>query len=245
MPPYLIVISLGRSGSTLLQALLNENPACLIRGENNNFFYHLFKAYEALMNAEDYARALPDASNHPWFGFHNYSTETFLDSARQLGINFLLGNNNSKEYSTIGFKEIRFFSRVNDLEKHSSTPLPELEDYLRFLQLLFPGVKFVCIKRKASKIVHSSIWKHVQNKKSLMHAIRSFYSRLEDLTEDLDISWIALEELRIDNIRKLRRKFKNEMGIFIQNRQFRSVLGHELTHAKSTLTSNPSFAKRD
>jgi hypothetical protein len=42
------VVTYGRSGSTLLQGLLNSIPRYCIRGENYNAMFYMFRAYQQL-----------------------------------------------------------------------------------------------------------------------------------------------------------------------------------------------------
>ena len=47
----IIIVTYGRSGSTLLQGLLNASPEILVKGENMNYFYHIFKSHKDLCKA--------------------------------------------------------------------------------------------------------------------------------------------------------------------------------------------------
>ena len=49
MKKFIFIISIGRSGSTALQSLLNAHDKVLIRGENNNFLYYTMLANQALI----------------------------------------------------------------------------------------------------------------------------------------------------------------------------------------------------
>lgn len=43
-----LIITYGRSGSTLLQGILNSIPGYLIRGENENLMAHFYNAYKII-----------------------------------------------------------------------------------------------------------------------------------------------------------------------------------------------------
>lgn len=86
--PFLFVITFGRSGSTLLQGILNSIPGYCIRGENNSTLFQLFNA--SCMHAEahwDHGRKKTDTA-HAWFGadlldpkhFRRTLTDTFLQT---------------------------------------------------------------------------------------------------------------------------------------------------------------------
>ena len=62
VPRFLFVVTYGRSGSTLVQGLLNAMPGVLVRGENNLFVLPLFRSWDALASFQDAAAtyASPD-----------------------------------------------------------------------------------------------------------------------------------------------------------------------------------------
>ena len=45
-----LIVTYGRSGSTLLQGILNSIEGCLIRGENDNFCFALYQAHQSIKN---------------------------------------------------------------------------------------------------------------------------------------------------------------------------------------------------
>ena len=47
------VITYGRSGSTLMQGILNSIDGFHIKGENNGFVFKLFESYQLLVNAKE------------------------------------------------------------------------------------------------------------------------------------------------------------------------------------------------
>lgn len=121
MTNYLFIITYGRSGSTLLQGILNTIPTYKIVGENRNAYYHLYKFCDNMIAAthnsdhNEINNHLPKATN-PWWNTHSvqdvkcfvpYVLQQFIDP--------------KKEYSTIGFKEVRYYG------------IKELSNYLDWL----------------------------------------------------------------------------------------------------------------
>ena len=45
---YIFIVTYAKSGSTLLQSLINAAPGVDIKGENTNALYHLYKSYASL-----------------------------------------------------------------------------------------------------------------------------------------------------------------------------------------------------
>jgi len=66
--PSVLIITYDRSGSTLLQGILNSIDGCLIRGENNGFCLHLFLAQQ---HPERH-------SNGVWYGAGLFNQTAFL-----------------------------------------------------------------------------------------------------------------------------------------------------------------------
>ena len=84
---YLFIMTYGRSGSTLVQGILNSIPGYLVRGENRDALHHLFAYHQTLVKEaarvtrEDGSR-LP--VTHPFYGMDDFSAEVSLDRIRQL-----------------------------------------------------------------------------------------------------------------------------------------------------------------
>ena len=146
--PFLFVITFGRSGSTLLQGILNSIPGYCIRGENNSTLFQLFNA--SCMHAEahwDHGRKKTDTA-HAWFGadlldpkhFRRTLTDTFLQTCLRPG----------SDTRCTGFKEIRYTPNIIDDSQFSS--------YLQFLQTEFPGAALVFNVRRIDDVVRSAWW---------------------------------------------------------------------------------------
>src|SRR5471032_449985 len=69
----LFIVTYGRSGSTLLQGLLNAIPGYRIYGENGGYLTALHGAYEALVEAHaNLNNPLNDNQRQAWFGSSRY-----------------------------------------------------------------------------------------------------------------------------------------------------------------------------
>lgn len=141
----ILIITYGRSGSTLLQGILNSIDGCLIRGENNNLCYHIFEAYQALIKTKKYNGYTP---NLPHFGSYLLNEKLFLKYAKDLFIEQLIGDQIlNNDIVCYGFKEIRYV-RIDEY----------FEEYLDFLQQVFPNVAFVFNTRNHREVVKSDWW---------------------------------------------------------------------------------------
>lgn len=145
---FVFVVTYARSGSTLLQALLNACPGVLIRGENNNALYHLFRAIRALEDAHEVhgKPVIPHRRDEPWFGADRLEPDFFERRALTLFLRRVLTPPPGSR--VIGFKEIR----------HTPFFIPEdqFAPYMDFLLDRFPRAKIVFNSRRASDVAASA-----------------------------------------------------------------------------------------
>ncbi len=147
---HIFIITYGRTGSTLLQGLLNTTDGVLVRGENNNITFNLFEAYEALTVAKDRIGERSIPVNKPWYGLHAVDTDAFVDDLRHTMTRALLSDRaEDDDIKCFGFKEIRH---------------PEMGEklaaYLEFLTLLFPNPAFIFLSRDLAQVSQSAWWAH-------------------------------------------------------------------------------------
>lgn len=145
-----LIITYGRSGSTLLQGLLNSIEGCVVRGENYNMFYGLFLAYRALQETKAQPHIDEDSLSvtHPWYGAVWFDEQRFLQDARELVYHQLMPENAGTFPQCIGFKEIRYFPANNNFHA-----------YLNFLSKLFPKPAFIFLNRDHDQVLKSAWWK--------------------------------------------------------------------------------------
>jgi len=145
----ILIITYGRSGSTLLQGLLNANSDCIIRGENYNFCYYLFKAYQSIVYSQVFDGKSPTS---PWYGNDCLNERIFLSQIKNLMYKFLVGNvyeKNDPKVNCYGFKEIRYSRQdIGD----------DFDEYLEFLRKIFPNVAFVFNTRNLTDVIKSGWW---------------------------------------------------------------------------------------
>ena len=145
------IVTYGRSGSTLLQGLLNSIDGMLIRGENNNFVFGLFNSYERLSTAiaERGSNAGRATSTNPWYGIGQIDQDAFLSDMRNMVTRVLVSDYGGTEaVKCIGFKEIRYPDITDDLSK-----------YLEFLSQIFPKSGFVVLSRDLEQVKQSAWWR--------------------------------------------------------------------------------------
>lgn len=127
---YIFILTYGRSGSTLLQGILNSIPGVLIRGENNATLRPLTRAWNSLSISNDGFAGDMASPKHAWFGMDEWSMDDYgRDLAKAFVRNVLCPKPDTR---VIGFKEIRYFPPHFE---------PGIE--LKFIRKFFPRSGFI------------------------------------------------------------------------------------------------------
>ncbi|MDZ5623583.1 sulfotransferase [Nocardioides bizhenqiangii] len=159
---YVFVVTYGRSGSTLVQGILNAMPRTLVRGENGLYVQHLFRAWQAAdgIREKRKGRSAHRASN-AFFGINALTRGRFVRSAQRLVVGGILGKHDQKDYDRIGFKEVLWHQVAPD----------ETEPFFAWLDEVCPGAKYVLNSRDIEQVVGSGFWQR-QDADAAMAAIR-------------------------------------------------------------------------
>ena len=146
---YVFVVTYGRSGSTVLQGLLNAIPGYCIRGEHANSLKHLFNAWEAIRETAAIrglrGTGTSTGPTHPWYGIEDAVP---WDYARGLADVFVREVLRLPPGTRVGgFKEIRYHE-----DKGAAGA------YLDFLGRVFPRARFVINTRDLAAVARSGWW---------------------------------------------------------------------------------------
>lgn len=170
---YVFIVTYGRSGSTLLQNMLNAIPGYQIRGENNDALFHLVKSWASIVDAEPLhgLRTLKEVTDqtHPWYGGENISPDAYGEALADAFVRSVLRPDEGVRVS--GFKEIRFHEHPVFFSRH-----------LDFIHAYFPNARFVINTRDHRGVAKSGWWsKRPFDKvsKELSSAEKIFESYLE------------------------------------------------------------------
>lgn len=156
-----LIVTYGRSGSTLLQGILNSIPGCLIRGENFNVCLGLYQSYTAYLQTithEQASNTNSDTPSSPWYGALHLDADQYLADMRTMVLSHLQrGISSGTQIQCVGFKEIRYLPL--DMHEGKGAYVQYLHGYLDFLAKLLPNVAFVFLTREHSQVVKSAWWK--------------------------------------------------------------------------------------
>lgn len=143
---YCFVVTYGRSGSTLMQGILNAIPGYFIRGENAGVMNALHSAFvQARSWARKYAGVSNDDPTNSWYGISGFDEGAYCRAARSLVIDAFIRPPPGTR--CMGFKEIRF-------------DFPDLADFLDFQEHVFPNCCFVFHFRSLDATSKSDWWKN-------------------------------------------------------------------------------------
>lgn len=140
----ILIVTYGRSGSTLLQGILNSSPGVIIRGENMNICFHLFKSYQAILEAQKMGGAVVE---NPYYGAAEMDENQYVLNLKKTIKELLVPGDTNSKITHYGFKEIRY-PYVKD----------QLEEYLNFLKMLFPNPCFIFNTRGLENVAKSDWW---------------------------------------------------------------------------------------
>jgi hypothetical protein len=184
----ILIITYGRSGSTLLQALLNSIDGCVVRGENDGLCYGLYRAYASLMQSKVEANSVKKelrGVSFPWFGADEFDDERFIQDAWQLIRHQLISEREEGTVQCLGFKEIRYLKC--DLYGKPGESVNHLPSYLDFLSKVFPNPAFIFLTRDHEQVMLSGWWK-TWNKANAQKLLDEFEAETKVYSEDK--SWI-------------------------------------------------------
>jgi len=162
----ILVVTYGRTGSTLLQGLLNSIDGYLIRGENHNLFHGFYTAYAALQKTLKLRQEVGGNPTQAWYGARYYDADTFLENLQKTASTLLLANEQAR---CLGFKEIRYIGMTSDPEA--------LTAYLDFLQLLFKESCIIFNTRNLADTIKSGFWNN-SNPDTLTHKLETLENTL-------------------------------------------------------------------
>jgi hypothetical protein len=201
-PEFLFVVTYGRSGSTLVQGLLNSLPGTLVRGENNFYILPMFRSYDLL--ATWHRRHGDDKDRGPrwaFYGIDEAQPDEFPVFARRFLMKQLLGTKQRKDVRVLGFKEIRWYG----IEPK------ETKRFFEFFEEVFPGARYVLNRRDHEQVSTSGFWQK-QESDEVMATLR----RIEEIQD-------YLRETRPERTHLVRYEEVTHDDTEVSNRELRSL----------------------
>lgn len=172
---YVFIVTYGRSGSTLLQGILNSIPGYLIRGENGQVLRQLYefdnRAREERQRRRRWLRGKDEHDHlpvtHPFHGIDRYPHGSVYRDLRRLFVDNVLGP--AEDTRVVGFKEVRWIA-------------PDTPEFVAWLRRLFPGLRLVVNTRNLDDVSRSGWWGEADDSRERLEQIDAM---LRDLAVEL------------------------------------------------------------
>lgn len=168
------VVTYGRSGSTVVQGLLNALPRTLVRGENRLFVLPLFRGHDVLRRHRDtYNRPATRRPVSAFYGLDEIDVHALATGIGELVNRQLLGDVEPGAVDRLGFKDV-VWHRVQPEER---------EAFFAFLDEAFGEPLYVLNRRDPESARASGFWR----KKEADTALRQI-ERIRDMQAYLSSS---------------------------------------------------------
>ena len=155
---YVFVVTYGRSGSTLVQGMLNTMPRTLVRGENGLYVQHLFRAWQATDEIRQKRKGPPARkATNAFYGINALTRARFVRSAHRLVVGGILGSEDEKDFDRIGFKEVDW---------HQIAP-EETEPFFDWLEEVCPDAKYILNTRDVEQVLGSGFWQRQETDEAM------------------------------------------------------------------------------
>ena len=148
---FLLIITYGRSGSTLLMGILNSIPGFRIMGENQDAYASLLTFYIRLMDSLASNKIMEKnwkvyKSCNSWW--NEFDPDKIKERLRDVMVEHLDPYDNAR---VVGFKEINY-------GKHLKLGRDNLWFYLEWLHSVTGGCRFIWLTRNLDDVCKSEWW---------------------------------------------------------------------------------------
>jgi len=144
----IFVVTYGRSGSTLLQSILQTIEGAHISGENFNAIEPLFRSFQRASWAKGEFGQSKTAKNNPWYGAELIDPDAYGADLVDAFVKHIIRPPTDARW--LGFKEIRYANFGDELGKA-----------LDFMARHFKNCHFVFNTRSAQDVAKSSWWRNM------------------------------------------------------------------------------------
>jgi hypothetical protein len=146
---YVFIVTYGRSGSTLLQNMLNAIPGYQIRGENNNALLPLAQSWKTVRESEQmralHCSQIETDPSHPWYGAEKVNPFAYGQALANTFSRTVLRPDPGIRVS--GFKEIRYHVHPG-----------AFRTYMDFIMTCFRKPRLIFNTRDHDSVARSGWW---------------------------------------------------------------------------------------
>ena len=225
---FIFIVTYARSGSTLLQSLINTAQGVQLRGENTGALLHIHRACSALSETarRGQSERTRDVDN-PWFGANEIEAQKATNRMLNAFLQHVLRP--APGVKVTGFKEIRhgppLIAKDNDF--HS---------YMDFILRRFPDARIVCNSRDPERVTQSG-WLRQEDPERVRRSVETCDRRFKDLVARSDACLHMQYEDYTTDMAAIQRMF-DFLDLSYDEERVRKVLDKPLLHALGTDTSS-------
>ena len=214
---YVFVVTYGRSGSTLLQKILQSIPGYFIRGENYLIAVTLMNAVKKARQTQKEFGPTRLAPENPWFGADEIDADRFAARLRDVFVDEIIQP--PENARVVGFKEIRWFELPGNL----------FFELLDFLRTHFSPCRFIFNTRAAADVADSGFWQNQERTEvfRMVHAQNALYAAYRDLHPDN--CFIVDYDRYIDDVDHIAELFRF-LGETFDRERIQTILSTKLEH---------------
>ncbi len=212
----IFIVTYGRSGSTLLQSLLQSIPGAHIVGENYNALEGLFRAGRSARKSRKTWGKKPQPATHPWHGADRIDPDRFERRLARIFVQEILQP--PPDVRWIGFKEVRYQGLGEDFPA-----------FLNFCRRTFPNPFFVFNSRNGADVAQSKWWAR-QPREKVLTMVETMDARFARFTAaHPEISYHAVHETTVADPASLQPLF-DKLGEPFDIGAAQKALQKRLTH---------------
>lgn len=218
---FIMIVTYQRSGSTLLQSILNSSDECTIRGENYNMLYYVFQSFLAAEDAMQYIqKGNITAVDWPFFGAEFFDKEKYFCGVLSSFVDNILKIPQNSKVKHIGFKEVKY--------TEFGEKLPRFIDLMR---QCIPNLRVIFNFRNLDD-VSKSAWNARMDKETLLKSLSNFEKIANEYANTHDsFASVVVYDRYLEDIKILERLFKF-LDIPYDEMKVKSVLEKKLKHGK-------------
>lgn len=223
---YVIILSYPRSGSTVVQSLLNTVDGYCIRGEYMGAVTSLTDFIDTIRLSATDVKQVVGGDTHspssPLFGISEIKELEVIDGLRKFYTNTILKPPPLTQ--VVGWKE-NFISPISNGEKYANTMLSVLTE-------LFPNAKYVINIRNPEDVSKSAVWKQSPSGREDVERCRNWLIGVHESQYLGSGSSLLLDHDEWNGNPDLICKQLNSFGIEVTPDESQRILSEQLTHLK-------------
>jgi hypothetical protein len=221
---HIVIVSYPRSGSTIIQRVLNKAEGTLVKGETIGAINHLAEFVHLIEDVRrDVAPLLDIPSNddrNPMYGYGDFNIDVVMDNLRNAFTHGVLAM--PEGIHRLGWKENFISPLTLGHQKATKT--------LQFIQRLLPNTKFIFNVRSPEETAASAVWRTQLNPIDKIAEFKDWIHNVHDSEILGSANTLLLDYDKWNNNPEYLHINLARFGIVIPKEDVKIVLDEQLTH---------------